>query len=528
MKKALTNKKRLSVERLESRTVLSATNLFATTMEIAPEFEDRFVLRSQPVFFASELGTQDRRVRDVPANRFELPQQIAGDLEVPQRSRVGRTEASPIPRLGPGDTLDPDAGLIVISNRSALVEWRASEEAFGQLDGSPSAMMSDLSQLFAERQGDEDVGDLGLDQPEVEIANRDRIFSTVDDPFREGSLIGTSGKRPQQLLRHDTHGGDEFNALAEPSASGQPSASLPSNRLADELGDSHSQQLSNTDLTVTPWRLSVRSAEQLPVAPQSWLGTVLGSRHFDSSLRVDGIRAESYFAEPFLTEDALTNRRLQSEGGLAEFDFDRMEQIMADRRSFATPLPGNDFRWYGESRRTRDSFWLEFSADVESQLATDAAERLAEEVDAAAAQVQIADADSQVDSEEGGMIELIAAVYPKAEQPLAQSNGELSARRPASDKVRMDTGVGLFQVFEIAISPQRAGVEADPAAADTVARGTVALPLAERAAANSGDSDAEPIGAASLSALLIAGSLYFDRRQRRDDKTHVASTQIKL
>ncbi|HUG67967.1 MAG TPA: hypothetical protein VMM76_09450 [Pirellulaceae bacterium] len=476
----MTRKKQLSVERLEPRTVLSATNLLASALDIGPGFADRFEWRERPAFFAQEFETRNIEFRDALANRFEPRPLRVGNPEFPERIRVVRAEAIP-----------------------EQVEVRSTAER---------------TELFAEQLFDIRFDNLDVDRPELDIVNRDRFFSALDGQYRDGLTADVPGERSQPLRSPATNVGDEFNSIAAPADTSPLLTNLSSAPLADGLIELPSQQLSDSKGSlVTPRRYAVNNAEKPPIVTTPWGGTEFSSRPFFTSHHLAVVGAESSFTESLLTVSAGEIRRHQSEGGLVEFEFDRMEEAMADRSSVASPLPSDDF-WWHELRRARESFWLEFSADAESQLATDVAEHLAEETSTTAAQTQIADSDIQVDVEEGGMIELLAAAGPQTEQPCVRSNSGSSSPRPTSDKVRMDTGVGLFQVFEIATSPHDSGLEADPAPGANVANKNAETPFAEQAAAIPGDADAEPIRAASLSALLIATSLCFDRDQRHRDQ----------
>ena len=467
----VTRKKQLSVEWLESRTVLSATNLLASALDIGPGVEDRFESRDRPAFFALELETRNIEFRAALANRFEPRPLSVGNPEFPQRIRVVRADAVP-----------------------ERVEVKSTLEFF-----------------------DVRFDDLGVDEPKLDVDNRDRFFSALESQYRDGLTPDVPGERSQPLRSPATNVGDEFNSIAAPAGTSPLLKSLSTASLDDGLIELPSQQLSDSrGSLVTPRREAVSNTEKPPIVTTPWGGTEFSSRPFDSS-RHSVASAESVFTESLLTDSAIGNRRHQSEGGLVEFDFRRMEQARADRRSGASPLPGDDFWWLDELRRARESFWLEFSAGVESQLATEVAEQLAEETSTVAASIQIADSDTQVVVEEGGMIELLAA-GPQTEQPRARANSGSSSPRPASGKVRIDTGVGLFQIFEIATSPHGSGVEADPAPTANVAKGTAETPLAEQAAGIPGDSDAEPIRAASLTSLLIAATICFDRSQRREEK----------
>ena len=75
------NRKRLSVERLESRTVLSAANLLVTAIQVAPRFEGRFELNSGPAIIASPFVARDATVRAGAGSRFEQQPRIANRLE---------------------------------------------------------------------------------------------------------------------------------------------------------------------------------------------------------------------------------------------------------------------------------------------------------------------------------------------------------------------------------------------------------------------------------------------------------------
>ena len=119
------------------------------------------------------------------------------------------------------------------------------------------------------------------------------------------------------------------------------------------------------------------------------------------------------------------------------------------------------------------------------------------------------------------MIELIAAAHTSSTRRSALPNNSKSIPHDASERVPMDTGVGLFQVFEIATAPQVADLEEElahdslpHAGADSVTA-TEATPPSEQSAAVVDGAEAEPIRAASLPALLAVAAGLFNRRSRR-------------
>jgi len=213
-----------------------------------------------------------------------------------------------------------------------------------------------------------------------------------------------------------------------------------------------------------------------------------------------------------------------SDGILAELELDRADQPKAVRRAISSPLPGDDAWWHETSRHSGSSFWLEFSDDIELRAVTRATRPLDHEVSEADSPTQVVDADTATDGDEGGMIELIAAASHNIGQLPQQPGSHSALPREMSERVRMDTGVGMFQVFEIATSPRNGMPESELTANEfthsdntTEVRATDATPPAEQAAAISENSDAEPIRAASLPALLAA-ALLLNRRRRDEDE----------
>ncbi len=126
------------------------------------------------------------------------------------------------------------------------------------------------------------------------------------------------------------------------------------------------------------------------------------------------------------------------------------------------------------------------------------------------------------EGEEGGLIELAATTGPAVRMPTISSAASSSAPRWASGEVRMDTMVGLFQVFEVGVAHDEQPVYVEHVmtyegdAADEALREPQAqLPPDERPE-SSEQNDSPSLHTAMVPLVLLAASVFIDRKLRRD------------
>jgi hypothetical protein len=582
---------RLSIELLESRTVLSATNLLASAIEIAPGFDDRFDLRNRPALIAGPADAQDGSTREAAETRFEEMPQFADrrgffqqdSADRPEghanRAEVGNSLLSfpgtpfestpfagdysfqPIALLGGTpqggelvQSLDDIAGGIKVrvefdafgglpsftdllgtadyskrlmdnTDHSELIDQRESATADGQFQQSRTSISNDRSQQFFGRSGDNGLVDVGSDNTDFSTLNRDRIFETLGGLLREGFSNAASNERTQLLLHHAAHTRDDLASLVQPPATISLGSDVSSQQLADGFIVLPSQSPSDLYERSEGQPLFAKSN-----APLVSLSRQTSNRQDSSSTQIDARLNDSTtgraaaLSEMWMADSSFKSKTQSSDGMVLELELNLAGQTKAVRRTNANPLPSGDAWWHETSRHASRSFWLEFSENIELRAATDASRLLDHEVSESDASAQLVNMTTEVGGDEGGMIELIALASPDAGRSSQQHGGHSSTPRVAPEKVRMDTGIGMFQVFEIATSPQSSTHESELTANEITApadatevQGTDAIPPAEQAALTSDNSELEPIRAASLPALLATVLLLHRQRRPEDD-----------
>lgn len=507
---------RLSIERLESRTVLSATNLLATAIELDAGFENRFEFRDRPAFIAAALEAHDLPTREAFESRSL--DNIADGMDAhPEFDTFGGMRTFPTPF----ETAEFSTRVVDNADRSELLERRDHGDAEGQFEQLTPSIINDRSQQFSDPSSDNGFVDFGADRRELSIAAHNRVFETLSGSFRHELSNAVLDDRPQLIISRATHIRDDSSSLAQPPATVSRVADVSSKQLADGLIELPSQQSSDLYDRLAFQQPFAISKEQVVLLTRQ-----LSNRQESSSSPMNAWLYESTtgFAASGLADGSPTIKLQHSDGILAELELDRADQPKAVRRAISSHLPGDDAWWHETSRHSGSSFWLEFSDDIELRAVTRATRPLDHEVSEADSPTQVVDADTATDGDEGGMIELIAAASHNIGQLPQQPGSHSALPREMSERVRMDTGVGMFQVFEIATSPRNGMPESEltanefiPSVNTTEVRATDATPPTEQAAAISENPDAEPIRAASLPALLAA-ALLLNRRRRDEDE----------
>lgn len=196
-----------------------------------------------------------------------------------------------------------------------------------------------------------------------------------------------------------------------------------------------------------------------------------------------------------------------TEGGLVDIDIVNETSPPMSTGAGYTPL----FKplWDSESRNSLGSVWRSFGDEDESpdapRLAGDDDQPTNEPTDGSNQTQNAAPYyGSTFDSEEGGMVELVATGLTDAEMAYASTlSPGTDYQRPLTDgtKTQMDKGLGLFQAFELASVPGRLA----DASSLTVAGTNEPSPLARTTASDSKD-DA-PAPEESASAVEKSGEL---------------------
>lgn len=587
-------RRRLSIERLETRIVLSATNLLADAIDVTAEVEDRFDMGDRPAFITLLFESLDTNALGTSANRFENQPEFAAEFEYLQTGSVDRTafrpesievptdfaslsslpygagaggdhshwpgqlirDPSPIgellqtpdallvsivdsndahlefgtlDRLAPftvfSDTADSSARATDSPDRSELFERRSKIDAEERSEQTMPDGTNERERRFVDRLGEGGLVDIGFDRPELSVANRDRIFETLGGQVREGLRDSVPNERPEQSLSHATNIGDELSSRTDQTVAVPRAAEVSSQQVVGGLLELTSQEpialrdlsagqqlyAATIDQTVSLPRQTHDSKESPEFKFKTWL---------DAATRGHVVS----FSAKWLGDESLANQVQQADDGSVELDTNLAEQPKTVRRGFTDTHPSDGTWWHEAPRHANESFWLEFSDEIESRLVTNATHQPHSEIGESDAETHVADSNTEFDGAEGGMIELIATAQPNTRQPSPQPANRSDVPREMPEKVRMDTGVGMFQVFEIATAPQGSTNESELITNDidrpfetTSVNGPDATPPAERAAAISDVSDSELIRAASLPTLLAAASLLIDRRQQSDD-----------
>ncbi len=322
-------------------------------------------------------------------------------------------------------------------------------------------------------------------------------------------------------------GAFDFGTSTSPQLAGQFAAvSLVADDLAERtdggLIELPSKSPSDIDGSLVPRQFSY-SADSDAVeffSLRRFNGGELQSTQSDLWLRKPAPSPDMSLAESLTTNNAPRSKAAQIDGGWVELNADGQESPIVLRRAPKNSLWSGS-SWLDAPRRVRDSFWLEFGETLALRSEADVAQQWNSE-SVASDTSQLADPAvlAESDREDGGMIELIAAAHSNIDHHSPPSMNSSNTPRETPEKVRMDTGVGLFQMFEIATSPQGMNKEGDlsanqgaPFAEATTVIVTDAAPPSEQAAAMADKPGAEPIRAASLSGLLAAASLLFNRRK---------------
>jgi hypothetical protein len=212
----------------------------------------------------------------------------------------------------------------------------------------------------------------------------------------------------------------------------------------------------------------------------------------------------------------------RSDGVSVELDSEERDEKPRAWLSVSDPLPKDDSWWDGEPRRPRDSIALELEQEQEYLMARekDAAQRPGKDTESEDAAADVANTDGESNVEEGGLIEIIAAANSDVVAPHLESVAPSDVSHRNVQAVRMDTGVGLYQVFEVAVAPRHNPGE--PPLAATEVGSPLAITAAEPAAgtveeaAPSNEPGTGLFRAASVSSIVAAASLVFMRKRKTE------------
>ena len=582
-KRRLKKRKRLSVERLESRTVLSATNLLATAMDVRPDFEDRFDIGSRHAVIAEQSHTRGPALhRDLSRREGHRPARSNGDSKSSHREsrsdispqhkvgsfsthqanaslglgshvRAGSFER-PRPSRGTSPSRDPSlmqppsqpvvAGTLEVRMQfrvnqpvplTVVIEdspWAAAErlagsglptlqEAAERFDQTTVLTTIEQAQPLTARPTEHGV----VGTPPTADTNLDRFFELPSGQSR-GEFLSGEPARPRQLLPlRPANIGSTVEVGADLVTGVSSAVDLANYEALSDAGgmiELPAQLLDNSDTIHTSDQQALVSQDQLRTSSRQPIGDSerLAFRDHDWLAGAAGDLTDS------LAELLLTNR-LQPTGDIwSELGMAPADESMTERGGRDEVLPEDDAWWHDPYQRTRDSFWLDFSEDVESDLANDA-QQLA---DGPAAATQVADTD-----EEGGMIELMAIASRGVNAGPADSASQESvagrdSAMDSNEEVQMDTAVAMFQAFELAAIPQPAEAE-QPGSVDDDPTKTTAADAGEtvpgdqpethelseektqetQPVALSDESEPTRIHAASLPALLASAFLFLER-----------------
>ncbi len=520
-KSNVAKQKRLIVERLESRTVLSASNLFATALELAPRLETRVELNVRPAFVASQTVAQDASVRAGLGSRLGLQLPIAdrfaavreplaeragdargqggrgGDILNWPSSPIGFTEARDISpqsvHLFLFGATDYSARTADDANWSAPINRRDDAEAESRFEWSQASPLRDLGQSFTGNSFDRVAFDFGIASPSFIATTQEPMSESFDHSVHNEAIRHVPSDRVQPSSLHTSNQGSTLTqpagqfaavSLAANDLAGQTDGGLielPSTTPSDIVGLSVPRQFSSSAGNDAVEFFSLRRLN----------GGELQSIQNDPSLRTLTQSPDVSIADTLTTDNSPRSKAGQVDGGWVELNSNGLEPSIAIRRAPENSSWSGNF-WLDAPRRVRDSFWLEFSETFGSRSEGDVAQQPEIETDESGDAGQLADSAALIESvrEEGGMIELIAAAHSNITWPSSPSINHMDTPREVTDKVRMDTGVGLFQVFEIATSPQGMNKEGElsanqgaPFAEATTVIVTDAAPPSEQAAA---------------------------------------------
>ena len=506
--------------------MLSATNLLATAFDFEPGFDHRLELRSQPAIVAIPAWGNQKAILELPASPPEQPLVLnANAIPTPLVARLEMLAnvGFPVPPAAFSAVLaaDPVAADPLAARtdstgyRSELLVRRTNEEVFLHLIPPLSAAVNDRLQVLPDRFGDSGFIELGKSRPEfVEPSNW--TPESFGAPIRSDVPSRIPNRRHELLLpRPAANTGVTLDSGFH--AIGGQSTLLDSAAIAEpSLRAGTSIDLSSQQLQVLRDGLA-----SLPPSQK------ISDEHVLSSGRKPRSGTESppeWISKPLtesLTDLSFANDPDARDNGSVDFDATNPSTHHSRRKS---PLPEDNSWWHSESHRLRSSFWLEFSRDVESRLTDDT-----DDVEIQAAESEIADAHSQVDMQQGGMVELIAAASskstssrqspPSSTQPLHTLAAGLSGVA-----VQIDTGVGMFQAFEIATSPQQTrGAPGLTISEDDLPIVPTAVHTSDKVsptdAVISEEIETADTHAASIPAVLVFAALVFQRKRKVDENS---------
>ncbi len=528
-------RRRLGVEVLEPRTLLSAASMTAPVLrgepapcDVCPAPDDVDIARvlmeatSEPLHAMWPAIETRRPPRPVAAPALGRPTDVrvageaeAGRLAMPSAVTMA---ASPVPL--PADVRS------VLSGPSIIGQWIEDHEDSHRigLDASrtipePEGGFIDTARFSAETGNH--LGDQVFDARE--LAPRAGMLPPVD-PWMAPREFDT----PQMAWLHPS-----ASARQEAAVGRLALGSLEVSRDADSLS-----QGGETSLPAYEWIAWMDSGMESAARERARLAPSLG---FEQSAAIDVVelapRLEPALNDPVLSSPGVVDRprrfgvEVEAEGGLV--DIDGAADAASESFELARPRWTRDTFWHREEQDPGDSLVEDQDGENEA-LAGDpaAARQSAESVQSGRAAQRLG---LPIESDEGGMIELVAAVVTATEpthtaKVLPRSDDQHPSHPGGS--IRMDSGVALFQAFELATVPTQ---HVHPSGSSSEQSGETGLPAgsppatstldgtpAQESLSTSGTSEEQPEGRHSAASLVVVASLVVavDRLRQEEDPTH--------
>lgn len=526
-------RKRLEVERCESRTMLSVTFRLAMPVDEAVAFESGFSISERTTVTPERLPEQNGSNEVVTASEYETDQPAFESWGCCRRSANDPTTSLPgVPDVQQDNA--PPTGLSrefvppAIANFRGPTRWLTTSPQIGGIDEPLASVTGSRAEPLSFRIVDNSFAALTLNAKAVTIANHDRLFTVIGSRPGDGfsSELSDVPFRPSLLPVTDVI--DNRDSVDDGFGVNLPSKGTSSSKgegglvelFSDQPDSSHDAIVSYfKSATTTDGNLS--SSRQLPQVSE------IRSSGVDAAPDTAVRAASEYAIDRSPGEDRLRNDLRPSNGGLADVDSEKSERSPRDWLSHLDPLPDDDSWWGEESGDARDSIARNLEQDQESSMAREevTAQRLPEESEAEDAIAQFPDADTDIAGEEGGLIEIVALANTDVDAPPVDLATPSDATFPKVEAVRMDTGVGLYHVFEVAVASSRnpgepiltTGDGGSPLQASAVETRDAA-PVVEDAAAASENAGTGLFHAASVSSIAAAASLVFMRKRKTEPR----------
>jgi len=502
-------RRRLRVEPLESRIVLSAASPAASVFHAVPPAVDALSSLVDTDFTARLTESTHEFQPETVAERDNVHEQVeffkpnAGRLSgIERRNATAQITTSSLtvdhafPRsLSAGDDPDQVASFPDVSDHrfpssfappggSDLVQRRADREASSFFDRAPDPFANthalDVFALRNNRGSEGGFVTIKSIRPELDLRAVDHILA-MRKPFLGASPLMRLGRFSalESTWLDASEGG--FVTLAAQEAIVSTNSNVD---LAGRMG---------AGLTAT-----VPSFENVAHdTPPALIGPL------------DGTRSSSWDGE--------------TEGGFVDIDVEHEASSLWLERTDHTPtvtLP-----WDSEGLDSVDSIWSALGDEIEPLERN----HVGRGDDRQVSEHAVGESDSEdvaqdsrwaFHSEEGGMIELAAAVLSAESSDALEASLGATGEEPstAHEAIRMDKGIGLFQAFELATVPTEhvdgsqvssfEASEVDPPADVTASRSPDDGPAAEHSAACNGESTEQLVqSAAAIPTIVVVASL---------------------